>query len=191
MNTQSPKVSSQEPVRRIVFRRAKPNRGPAFEELVRGMVAEMQSFKGFLGAEIIPPETAQNEHQFIFRWASQKALDGWDASTAHANWLQRLQDVAEGDPEYRLLSGLEAWFAPAVIPGMKPPSRLKMALISWLGVFPTVILLQLTILPFISGWPFLLQALSFTVLMIVIMTWIVMPTMTKLFRPWLISNNKP
>jgi antibiotic biosynthesis monooxygenase (ABM) superfamily enzyme len=74
MNTESPKAFSQEPVRRIVFRRAKPNRGPAFEELVRGMVAEMQSFKGFLGAEIIPPETAQNEHQFIFRWALAKKL---------------------------------------------------------------------------------------------------------------------
>ncbi|MDO8315569.1 MAG: antibiotic biosynthesis monooxygenase [Rugosibacter sp.] len=182
--------SESQPVRRIVYRRAKPNRGPAFEELVRGMGAEMRNYKGFLGAEIIPPETAQGEYQFIFRWASQKDLNVWDASAAHAQWLQRLGDVAEGDPEYRLLSGFEAWFSPAAIPGVKTPSRLKMAFISWIGIFPTVVLLQVTIAPLISAWHPLLQIAAFSALMIILMTWLVMPGLTRLFRPLLLSQNK-
>lgn len=183
--------SETQPVRRIVYRRAKPNRGPAFEELVRGMGAEMKNYTGFLGAEIIPPETSQGEYQFIFRWASQKDLNVWDASKAHAEWLQRLGDVAEGDPEYRLLSGLEAWFFPAAIPGVKTPSRLKMAFISWLGIFPTVVLLQVTFAPLISRWHPLLQVAAFSALMIVLMTWVVMPGLTRLLRPLLVTRNKP
>lgn len=182
--------SETQPVRRIVYRRAKPNRGPAFEELVRGMGAEMKNYKGFLGAEIIPPETPQGEYQFIFRWASQKDINVWDTSATHAEWLQRLGDVAEGDPEYRLLSGLEAWFPPAAIPGVKPPSRLKMALISWIGIFPTVVLLQVTFAPLISGWPPVLQIAAFSALMIVLMTWVVMPGLTRLLRPLLVAQNK-
>ncbi|HEY8856148.1 MAG TPA: antibiotic biosynthesis monooxygenase [Rugosibacter sp.] len=182
--------SETQPVRRIVYRRAKPDRGPAFEELVRGMVAEMQNYKGFLGAEIIPPETPNAEYQFIFRWASQEDINVWDASTAHAKWLQRLGDVAAGDPEYRLLSGLEAWFSPTAIPGVKAPSRLKMAFISWIGIFPTVVFLQVTFLPLISGWHPLLQIAAFSSLMIVLMTWVVMPGLTRLFRPLLVAQNK-
>jgi len=183
-------ISETQPVRRIVYRRAKPNCGRAFEELVRGMVAEMKNYKGFLGAEIIPPETPQGEYQFIFRWASQKDLNIWDASAAHAEWLQRLGDVAEGDPEYRLLSGLEAWFSPAAIPGIKTPSRLKMAFISWIGIFPTVVLLQATFAPLISGWHPLLQIAAFSALMIILMTWVVMPVLTRLLRPLLIVQNQ-
>lgn len=182
--------SEAQPVRRIVRRLAKPNCGSAFEALVRGMFIEMQNYSGFLGAEIIHPATPLDEYQFIIRWASQKDLDVWDASVAHAQWLQRLGDVAEGDPEYRLLSGFEAWFSPAAIPGVKTPSRLKMALISWIGIFPTVVLLQVTIAPLISGWPFLLQIASFTALIIAVMTWLVMPVLTRLFRPLLLSHAK-
>jgi hypothetical protein len=183
-------IPADEPVRRIVYRQAKPQCGPAFEALVRGMDEDMKKFPGFLGAEIIPPATPQEEYQFIFRWANQRTINAWDASTTHGQWLQRLNDVAEGDPEYRLLSGMEAWFAPTVMPGIKPPPRLKMALISWLGVFPTVIFLQFTIFPLIAQWPFLLQATAFTALMITLMTWVVMPVMTSLFRPWLIGRKK-
>ncbi len=179
------------PVRRIAHRRAKPNCGAAYEALLRGMFDEMQSFTGFLGAEIVPPATPDGEYQVIVRWASKAALAAWDASPAHILWIQRLGEVAEGDPEYRLLTGLEAWFALPAIPSNMQPSRLKMAVVSWLGIFPTVALLQATIAPLLADWPFLLRIAAFTALMVFVMTWLVMPWLTRLLRPLLLPRKPP
>lgn len=178
------------PIRRIAHRRAKPNCGAAYEALLRGMFVEMQNFSGFLGAEILPPETPDGEYQVIVRWATQEALAAWDASSAHMLWLHRLETVAEGSPEYRLLTGMEAWFALPAIPGASTPSRLKMALVTWLGIFPTVALLQATIAPLFANWPFLLRIAAFTILVVIVMTWLVMPWLTRLLRP-LLMPRKP
>jgi antibiotic biosynthesis monooxygenase (ABM) superfamily enzyme len=178
------------PVRRIAHRRAKPNCGAAYEALLRGMFVDMQNFTGFLGAEILPPETPDGEYQVIVRWATPEALAAWDASPAHMLWLQRLETVAEGNPEYRVLTGMEAWFALPAIPGTGAPSRLKMALVTWLGIFPTVALLQATIAPLFANWPFLLRIATFTVLVVIVMTWLVMPWLTRLLRP-LLMPRKP
>ena len=182
--TQSPTISSP-PIRRIAQRRAKPHCGAAYEALLRGMFAEMQRYEGFLGADIVPPATPDGEYQVIVRWASEAALAAWDASSVHLEWLQRLAQVAEGEPEYRLLTGLEAWFALSAIPGNTPPPRLKMALVTWLGIFPTVALLQATVAPWLADWPFLLRIAAFTLLVVIIMTWLVMPRLTRWLRPFL------
>jgi antibiotic biosynthesis monooxygenase (ABM) superfamily enzyme len=179
------------PIRRIARRRAKPHCGAAYEALLRGMFAEMQRFDGFLGADIVPPTTPDGEYQVIVRWASEKALAAWDASPTHLQWLQRLAQVAEGEPAYRLLTGLEAWFALPAIPGNAPPPRLKMALVTWLGIFPTVALLQATVAPWLAIWPFLLRIAAFTLLVVTLMTWLVMPYLTRWLRPFLTSPRPP
>ncbi len=47
--------------------------------------------------------------------------------------------MAEGEPEYRHLSGLEAWFARAEVPGHTPPPRWKMAIVAWLNILASIV----------------------------------------------------
>ena len=60
--------------------------------------------------------------------------------------------LTEGEPVYRQLHGLEAWFRSP----HNPPPRWKMAVATFLGVFPVAMVLNLTLGPAIQSWPFVL-----------------------------------
>lgn len=176
---------SESAVMRIARRRARPGCGAAYEALVRGMFEDAKALPGFMGAELIPPPRPEDEYQVVLKFATEAQMAVWDDSPARRAWHERLATVAEGAPEYRLLTGLEAWFVPPAIPGQKTPSRARMALVSWLGIFPTVALLQILVAPLLERLPFVLRIGVFTALVVVVMTWLVMPRLTRWLRPWL------
>jgi antibiotic biosynthesis monooxygenase (ABM) superfamily enzyme len=188
MNTHSP--TSPAPVTRIARRRAQAGHESEYEALVREMFASMRSSPGFLGADLLPPEQAGEAYQVIVRFATETDMQRWDASAARAAMHQRMRAVAENEPEYRNLSGLEAWFTPAVVPASMHPPRIRMAIVTWLGIFPTVSLVLGLIAPLLLPLPFLLRTALLTALVVFVMTWIVMPRLTKLMRPWLSQTSK-
>ncbi len=186
MNTSS--QAAPAPIMRIAHRRAKAGCADAYAALVRGMFADTQKFPGFLGAELIPPPREEGEYQVVLRFATQAAMAQWDLAPQRAVWHKRLRAVAEGDPEYRLLSGLEAWFAQPQLPANHPPLRWKMALITWLGIFPTVSLLLAFVAPYLAPLPFLLRTAVITGLVVLIITWGIMPRLGPLFHGWLVKR---
>lgn len=173
------------PVTRIARRRALPGREAEYEQRIRGMFGEMRKAPGFLGADLLPPEQGGGDYQIVVRFDSEASLHAWDVSGARAQCHAQLREVAEGEPEYRRLSGLEAWFAPAVVPAAMHPPRVRMAVVTWLGIFPTVSLVLWLIAPLMAGWPFLLRTAVLTALIVVTMTWLVMPRLTRSLRGWL------
>ena len=176
---------SQAPVFRLVRRRVKPGCVPAYEALVRAMFEEARRFPGYSSSELIPPETPGGEYQIIQRFATAADLERWNASDERLSWMDKLAPVAEGEPEYRLLHGLDAWFAPAVVSVAKPPARWRLTLVSWLGIFPTVAFLLTFMAPFLDFLPALLRIAVITVLVAVLMAYVIMPRLTRWFGPWL------
>jgi antibiotic biosynthesis monooxygenase (ABM) superfamily enzyme len=67
----------------------------------------------------------------------------------------------------------------------KAPPRHKMALITWLGAYGVITGLLSVLGPAMSTWPLVLQTLLLSVLMVVTLTWVVLPTLTRVFRGWL------
>lgn len=61
----------------------------------------------------------------------------------------------------------------------------KLALLSWLGLWPTVTAMMLIVRPQIEGLPIALQTLLMTGLIVPLMTWVHMPLLTRVFRGWL------
>jgi len=177
-------------VTRIARRRALRGHEREYEARLREMLAQMRAFPGFLGGDIIPPEVPDGDYQIVTRFASEADLDRWDRSLARARCLQRLREVAEGEPEFRKLSGLEVWFEPAVVPASMHPPRVRMALVTWLGIFPTVSFVLWFVAPRLQGLPFLLRTALLTALVVVTMTWGVMPWLTRLLRDWLNPASK-
>ena len=174
-----------ENVFRVVRRRAKPGCTAAYEALIRAMFEEASHFPGYLAAEMIPPETTGGEYQIVQRFASEADLERWNNSEARATWHERLRAVADGDPEYRLLNGLDAWFAPTIIPAHAPPPKWRMTVVSWLGIFPTVALLLWFVAPLLAPLPFLLRTAIFTALVALAMSYLVMPRVTRWMAWWL------
>ena len=174
-------------VTRIARRRARPGREAEYEVMLREMLAKMRAFKGFLGGDLIPPETPGEDYQLVVRFASEPELQTWDLSDARLELLERMKEVAEGEPEFRKLSGLEAWFEPAVVPASMHPPRVKMAVVTWMGIFPVVSLYLwlVSLWPGFQDLPFLPRTAVFTGLIVATMTWVVMPRLTRLLRGFL------
>ena len=172
-------------VTRIARRRAQPGKEAGYEALVREMFQQMRASRGFLGAELLPPHEAGGEYQAVVNFASEADLQGWDACPARAAIHKRMREVAEAEPEYRSLSGLEAWFAPAVVPASMHPPRVRMAVVTWLGIFPTVSFFLWFVLPYLQNLPFLPRTAILTALIVMTMTWVVMPRLTRLLRGFL------
>ena len=89
-------------------------------------------------------------------------------------WEERARTLTEGDPVYRQLHGLEAWFR-----SPNPPPRWKMAVATFLGVFPVAMILNLTLSPTIKSWPFILRNAIFNACVVALLTWVVMPLVTR------------
>ncbi|MCA0336254.1 MAG: antibiotic biosynthesis monooxygenase [Actinobacteria bacterium] len=174
-------------VTRIATRRALPGREAEYKAVVSDLFAAMATSPGFVGAELIPPPETGGEYQVVTHFAREEALAAWDASDHRERVLERLRTVGEGEPAYRRLTGLEAWFAPAVVPATMHPPRHRMALTTWLGIFPTVSLVMWLLGPLWTRLrlPFLLAVALNTALIVVLMTWVVMPRVTRWLRPFL------
>lgn len=176
---------NQQAVFRVVRRRAKPGCAQAYEALVREMFVDARRFPGYLSAELLPPEDATGDYQIIQRFSTTADLETWNASAERAGWMEKLALVAEGDPEYRLLHGLDAWFAPAEVAVTKMPARWRMTMVSWLGIFPTVSLLLYFVAPILATLPFLLRTAVLTALVAILMSYVIMPRLTRWLAFWI------
>lgn len=60
-----------------------------------------------------------------------------------------------------------------------------MALVTFLAVFPLSMLLGITVGKWIKGWPIFASSFVIGALMVILLTWVLMPQLTRLFKAWL------
>jgi uncharacterized protein len=91
--------------------------------------------------------------------------------------------MVEGEARYRQLNGLEAWFRDPH--GSMPPTW-KMALLTWVAVWPVSMAVPAVLTPFIGA--ILHPAIVAGVIaagIVVVLTWIAMPILVRVAKPWL------
>jgi antibiotic biosynthesis monooxygenase (ABM) superfamily enzyme len=67
------------------------------------------------------------------------------------------------------------------------PPRYKLALLTWAGAYALITAILGLLGPAMATWPLPLKTLPISVLMVVALTWVVIPSLTRLFRGWLTS----
>jgi uncharacterized protein len=65
------------------------------------------------------------------------------------------------------------------------PPRYKLALLTWAGAYTVITLLLALLGPAIASWPLVLRTLVLSVTMVIALTWLIMPRLTRLFGGWL------
>jgi antibiotic biosynthesis monooxygenase (ABM) superfamily enzyme len=98
------------------------------------------------------------------------------------NWEERVSALVVGEPVRRRLHGLEAFFRETQ---RAPPPRWKMAIVTWIGVFPSVLLWSSLLPKVLSSLPSLAVVAIVNVFVVVTLTWGVMPLLTRIFAAWL------
>jgi uncharacterized protein len=170
----------------LYSRRVKPGREADFEAWARGIVAAARQFPGHLGASVLDAPGSR-EYHILFSFADRRSLRGWLDSEERRRWLARGGELLEADRGLQQLTGLETWFKlpGSSVPTMRPPPRWKMWLVSLVAVYPLVLTFQVLVVPRMARLPLPLRALLFPLVLLTLMTFVVMPVVTRVLRRWL------
>jgi uncharacterized protein len=186
-----PVAAPTDPLTVQISRTVRPGREAQFEEKVRAFVPMALEFPGHLGVQVVKPAPgAGREYLVIIRFASRELWERFLASEAYTRFREEIGPLLEKPPEVQEMCGLESWFMP---PGetLRPLPKWKMALVTLLGVYPTSLVLGMTVGPRVRGVAAPVAALVMSASMVVALTWLVMPFLTRLLHRWLHRQKGP
>jgi uncharacterized protein len=173
----------------VVFTfRARPGLEQDIGRWVRRVVGAARQYEGNIAATVIGSDEA-GEYRVLHLFRDQAARDSWLGSAQRAELLRAAEPFLERPPAVQR-TGLETWFSPpsdgrAVV----PPPRWKMWVTSVLAIYPLVLIFLAWVSPQINGWPLAVKAAVFPLVLLSLMTYLVMPTVTRLLRPWLVRRS--
>ena len=181
------------PVTTTVTRRVKAGHEAAYEAFLAGISATARTFPGYLGIDIFrPTPTGQGgEYRTIYRFDSAAHLQAWLDSPQHRAWLARAEPHVAGPMRTQVLVGLEGWFTLPTSPGVAPPPPYKMALVTWATIYPLITLVVVATTPLLGPLPLVAQLAVTTAVTVPLMTWLVMPRVTRLLHRWLYPDRRP
>ncbi|MDJ0621773.1 MAG: hypothetical protein QNJ17_02340 [Desulfocapsaceae bacterium] len=159
-----------------------------FEQAIQDFFAKTMGLQGSLGVQLIRPVpgSGNNSYGILRSFKSEKDRQAFYASAAFMEWEKVVEPMVEGEYTRKDLHGLEAFFSdPNTI---RHPPKWKMAFVTWLGVWPTVFAVTQLLSPHLS-LPVLAATGVDTFVVVVILSWAVMPLLTKIMRPWLRSKS--
>jgi antibiotic biosynthesis monooxygenase (ABM) superfamily enzyme len=185
------------PVTVIVKRIAKKDKIKEFEEWFSGISKEVSKQEGNMGIDTIrPTDKSKLEYVVIFRFNNYDSLTKWEKLTIRNEWLQKGRKLVESDYDVQKMTGLEFWFTPyfnngssPMIP-LQPPPRYKMVIVT----IPVISILLLTLVPQIQfltemlSIPFPIRLVIALTITVLLMTYVIMPLLTKLLKSWLFKT---
>ena len=149
-----------------------------------GITASSKQYPGYLGTEVIRPVGSSSpEHVCIFRFDTFPNLDAWMKSDDRLAWLDRVSEFSNSEPDIRHYHSLEFWFSPEHHAG-RAPAKYKMALVTLAVIWPMVHFIPRA-LNSVVPMPSLAAELTSVATIVLLMTYLVMPTVTRLLEPWL------
>jgi hypothetical protein len=184
-------MEDAEPITVCITRRVKPGAEAAFERALHEFAQRSLALPGQMGVHIMRPVPGSGSRHYgiVRKFSDRRALAAFRTSPEYLEWNQAALELTEGDGRVEELHGLESWFTP---PGtsLRPLPKWKMAAATLLGVFPTSLLLGETVGRWMADWPLLARSLVFSVLMVALLTWVIMPLLTRALHNWFHPENQ-
>lgn len=142
----------------------------------------MSDYPGHLGSTMLSPGPGEDEYHIVYRFADAETLHGWETSEERAQWLATLEEMVESE-RFVHVTGLESWFS---LPDRADrPPRWKMVIVTSTVIFALQLPIQAFLIGTLSHWPLVSRAAIMSVSMTLLMTYLVMPRVTRMLRRWL------
>jgi antibiotic biosynthesis monooxygenase (ABM) superfamily enzyme len=168
-----------------IIRRIRKEYTKEFERMLAEFASRTVTDPNSRGLHMLfpPPGSDSNEYGILRSFSSAEARNAFYDSAVYKDWLKSIAHMVEGEPVFRELTGLEAWFREPKAP---MPAKWKMVLLTWIAVWPVSMAVPAVLLPLLSpkiGPTFRAGLVAAGI--VVVLTWVAMPLLVKLARPWL------
>lgn len=178
--------AASEPVTVVVTRRVRAGRERDYEVWLERLLGEASALPGYLGTTVYrPPPTGPREYTSVFRFDSVAHLRAFEASDLRRRALAAVGSLVEEDAAWRQLTGLEFWFTAPPGTVVPQPSRWRMALLMVVVVYGLVLSIGQLVALVLSSAPPSVRLLVTIVIEVALMTWVLMPRLTRWLARWI------
>jgi uncharacterized protein len=176
----------QNEVTTVICRKIKSGHEKDYNDWIRRYLTLERTAPGYLGTTIIIPGGSKSPLRYIIRRFTDKAtMERWDNSEESLRLLKEANDYSTR--HYETSTGLETWFTLADLKTLSqsPPPRWKMAIVIFFAAYAISSVSRSILNPFIGQWPILDNAVIYTAILVVLLTYFALPIVNRLLRRWL------
>jgi len=153
-----------------------------FAVLQRRLDAAAAVSPGFLGVEQYDPVVGvQDETVVVFAFDTRDHLDEWLASPVRGELLAAANQYLDGERVLNVVSGFGGWFSY----GGPSAKKWKQAVVVLMALYPMTFMLSLLSRKLIPDVPWQISLLLSNVIVTSLLTWVLMPPLTRWFERWL------
>ncbi|OJJ15379.1 hypothetical protein BKI52_38850 [marine bacterium AO1-C] len=159
-----------------------------FEEWVKGITTAAQQFEGFKGLQLIHPPEGHTDYLILFKYADFQTLENWMESDERAQEIEKLDGLYEKEMVLREVTGIDFWFEAPDTKNVSAPPKWKMAVLTWVLVFPGVVIVSKLFRFLFPTLTPVFVTLCVTLSLVPLLTWVLMPNVVKLLKKWLFKG---
>lgn len=189
---QPPRLADGNTVSVIMARTVKKGCELRFWNIETEIEIAMRKVKGFLAINHLSTMSeGNNEFITIVQFDSVENLTDWENSTLRSHLLGQLDELIEGDIRRKSVVGLEGMFdspSAASTGQLKPPPKHKMAILVIAVIYVMLLILRPLINSVTTFLPAWAQLFFVVVTQVIIMTYVVMPSLTRWLSNWLFTK---
>lgn len=174
------------PVKTVVEYRVRPGQEAEFEKWIGAVIDAASRSAGLEGSSVLTSSTPGDVF-LLLRFATPGDLERWEASPEYAELRRDAERLTATPGARQVRQGLATWFTLPEQRTAADPPLWKMALVTWLALYPQIVLLWYLMRP-LPLPPLANQAVS-SVLCVASLTWVVMPFATRRLQRWLVAGN--
>ncbi|OEU87325.1 antibiotic biosynthesis monooxygenase [Streptomyces abyssalis] len=161
-----------------------PGKEAEFERWAHGIETAAAASPGQRSVTWLRPEGESRRYHAVVRFADTASLQRWMDSPERAAWEERVKGLGRSVRPQQATTGLETWFdVPRLV--AKPPARWKMSLTTILGVYPFALLYDAVFAEYFVEWPLPARTAVFPLFLAPLLTYAVMPWLSRVLRRWL------
>ncbi len=178
---------ASEPVTLVISEAVEPDRLDDYEAWTTGINNAAQQAEGFLGVEVLHPrDNEYAEYVVIVRFDSYAHLRRWVTSPTYQRWIEKSQGLISRRSLRHMTLGMEIWFSnPHASSEASQPPYYKKVVLGVLAVYPLILLANILLGSLLEPLPPRLGLLISVTFVSALLTYPVMPMLTKLLDFWL------
>jgi uncharacterized protein len=165
-------------------RKINPGHEKDYDDWLRRYMVLERNAPGYLGTTIIAPGGTMSSLRYIInRFADKSSLDAWENSKESVKLRKEVDNFSTR--HYASATGLETWFNVPDFKAVVAPPKWKMVIAIFIVANTISSLSRYVLNPFLAQWPFLASTVLYTIILVVLLTYLGMPVVSRLLRRWL------